>query len=65
MPAAKGFTRNSPKFGISFVLIPGDSHYVAIKVPIKAKKQGRRFVEVEMVQDGAVWSDGPMLRLPL
>ena len=58
-------TRNKPKFSISFVLIPGDSHYVAIKVPMKAKKQGGVFVEVEMVQDGAAWSDGPMLRLPL
>ena len=56
---------NSPKFGISFVLIPGDSHYVAIKVPIKEKKRGGAFVEVEMVQDGVVWSGDPLLRLPL
>ena len=56
---------NSPRFGISFVLIPGDSHYVAIKVPIKEKKRGGAFVEVEMVQDGVVWSGDPLLRLPL
>ena len=39
-----------PKISISFALVPGDSHYVAIKVPIKAKKKGGPFVEVEMVQ---------------
>ena len=55
---------DNQKFSISFVLIPGDSHYVAIKVPIKAKKNGGAFVEAEMVQDGVVWSANP-LRLPL
>ena len=55
---------DNPKFSISFVLIPGDSHYVAIKVPIKAKKKGGAFVEVAMVQNGVVWSVNP-LRLPL
>ncbi len=55
---------DNQKFSISFVLIPGDSHYVAINVPIKAKKKGGAFVEVAMVQNGVVWSVNP-LRLPL
>ena len=55
---------DNPKFSISFVLLPGDSHYVAIKVPIKAKEKGGAFVEVEIIQEGvAAW--GNPLRLPL
>lgn len=55
----------SPRVGISFALLPGDSHYVAIKVPIKAKKNGGTFVEVKMTQNATVWSADPPLRLPL
>ncbi len=55
---------DDPKFDISFVLIPGDSHYVAIKVPIEAKEKGGAFVEAELVQDGVAWFGNP-LRLPL
>ncbi|MGO9327647.1 MAG: glycosyltransferase family 4 protein [Steroidobacteraceae bacterium] len=53
-----------PKFDISFVLIPGDSHYIAIKVPIEAKERGGAFVDAEMIQDGVAWFGNP-LRLPL
>ena len=63
--SGKRLTRGKPKVGISFVLIPRDTHYVGIKVPIKAKKLGGTIVEVEMFQDGVVWPDSPKLRLPL
>ena len=55
---------DNPKFTISFVLTPGDSHYVTIKVPIEAKEKGGASVEAELVQDGVAWFGNP-LRLPL
>ncbi len=62
--SGKKLIYDNPMFSISFVLIPGDSHYVAINVPIKAKKKGGAFVEVTMVQNGVPWPANP-LRLPL
>ena len=54
-----------PRISISFALVPGDSHYVAIKVPTKAKKKGGTFVEVEIVQNDVTWPADPPLRLSL
>ena len=59
----KRLVRYSPRADISFVLIPGDSHFIAIKVPIREKKRGGAFVDVFMVQDGVDWLGDPLLRL--
>jgi glycosyltransferase involved in cell wall biosynthesis len=57
-------THDLPKVPISFVLIPGDSHYIAVNVPLDQKTKQGSFVELEMFQEGiGPWGDA--LRLPI
>ncbi|TPK82015.1 glycosyltransferase family 1 protein [Mesorhizobium sp. B2-4-17] len=53
-----------PRSAIPFVLIPGDTHYMAVNVPVSWKERGAAFVDIELVQEGVSWF-GPPLRVPL
>jgi hypothetical protein len=50
---------DNPRTAIPFVLIPGDSHYMAIDVPTEAKDRGGALVDLGLVQ-GAVWWGTPL-----
>jgi hypothetical protein len=49
---------------IPFVLVPGDSHYMALEVPAKIKKSGGAFLEIGMMQEG-VRQRGNTLRVKI
>jgi glycosyltransferase involved in cell wall biosynthesis len=51
---------DNPRAAIPFVLIPGDSHYMAIDVPTEAKNRGGALVDIELVQEGAAWWGTPL-----
>lgn len=48
-----------PRFGIPFVMIPGDSHYMAVEIPRNAIMQGTTLA-VEMFQENASWWGNPL-----
>jgi hypothetical protein len=50
----------APLTAIPFVLIPGDGHYMAIDVPTEAKNRGGALVDIELVQEEAVWWGKPL-----
>jgi glycosyltransferase involved in cell wall biosynthesis len=55
----------TPRFGISFVLIPGDSHYMSIEIPAGAKEEAA-LLAVEMFQENVSWWGNPLrLNLPI
>ena len=53
----------TPRFGIPFVLIPGDSHYMAIEIPRGAKEKAAALA-IEIFQENVSWWGNP-LRLNL
>jgi glycosyltransferase involved in cell wall biosynthesis len=54
---------DNPRAAIPFVLIPGDSHYMAIDVPTEAKNRGGALVDIDLVQEGARWGTPLRVRL--
>jgi hypothetical protein len=54
---------DNPRTAIPFVLIPGDSHYMAIDVPTEAKDRGGALVDIELVQGAAWWGTPLRVRL--
>ena len=53
----------TPRFGIPFVMIPGDSHYMAIEIPRSAREDAT-VLAIEMFQENVSWWGNP-LRLNL
>jgi glycosyltransferase involved in cell wall biosynthesis len=51
---------DNPSSAIPFVLIPGDSHYMAIDVPAEVKERGGALLDIELVQEGVAWWGAPL-----
>jgi glycosyltransferase involved in cell wall biosynthesis len=51
---------DNPLTAIPFVLIPGDSHFMAIDVPTEATDRGGALVDIELVQEGVAWWGTPL-----
>jgi glycosyltransferase involved in cell wall biosynthesis len=51
---------DNPRSAIPFVLIPGDSHYMAIDVPADVKERGGALLDIELVQEGGTWWGAPL-----
>ncbi len=49
---------------IPFVLVPADTHYMAIIVPASLKERGAAFVDIELLQEEVSWF-GNSLRVPV
>jgi hypothetical protein len=51
---------DNPTTAIPFVLIPGDSNYMAIDVPTEAKDRGGDLVDIGLSQEGSAWWGRPL-----
>lgn len=55
---------DNPRTAIPLVHIPGDTLYMAVRVPADWKERGAAFVDIELVQEGVAWF-GDALRVEL
>lgn len=62
--AAESLSYDNARTHIPFVLAPGDTHYMAVNVPMLLIERGAEFVDIELVQEGVSWFGTP-LRVPL
>ncbi|TPN01693.1 glycosyltransferase family 1 protein [Mesorhizobium sp. B2-1-3A] len=51
---------DGPRCPIPLVLIPGDTHYMAVNVPRSWKARGAGFIDIELVQEGVSWFGTPL-----
>jgi glycosyltransferase involved in cell wall biosynthesis len=49
-----------PRFGIPFVMIPGDCHYMAVEIPRSAREDST-ILAIEMFQENVCWWGTPLL----
>jgi glycosyltransferase involved in cell wall biosynthesis len=62
--AGERFQYDNARAHIPFVLVPGDTHYMALNIPASLKERGAAFVDIELYQEGVSWFGNP-LRVPL
>ncbi|MBZ9681460.1 MULTISPECIES: glycosyltransferase family 4 protein [unclassified Mesorhizobium] len=63
--AGERFQYDNARAYIPFVLVPGDTHYMALNIPASLKERGGgAFIDIELVQEGISWFGSP-LRVPL
>ncbi|TIU69691.1 MAG: hypothetical protein E5W25_09255 [Mesorhizobium sp.] len=58
--AGQSIQYNNARTNIPFVLVPGDTIYLAVNVPMSLKNSGTEFVEIELVQEGNCWFGNPL-----
>lgn len=51
---------DNPRSRIPFVLIPGDTHYMAVTMPTEWRRRGAKYVDLELVQEGVAWFGDPL-----
>lgn len=62
--AGRDLQFENPRTHIPFVLVPGDTIYMAVNVPVEWKTRGAAFVDIEVVQEGVAWF-GSLLQVSL
>ncbi|RWG84998.1 MAG: glycosyltransferase family 1 protein [Mesorhizobium sp.] len=58
--AGERFQYDNARAHIPFVLVPGDTHYMALNVPASLKERGGAFIDIELVQEGISWFGSPL-----
>ncbi|BCG96150.1 glycosyl transferase family 1 [Mesorhizobium sp. 131-2-1] len=58
--AGQSVQYDNARTSIPFVLVPGDTIYLAVAVPVSLKERGAAFVDVELVQEGVRWFGNPL-----
>jgi glycosyltransferase involved in cell wall biosynthesis len=56
----KSLTYDNPRTRIPLVLRSGDTHYMAVNIPIKKIVKAPSFVDIELVQEAVAWWGSPL-----
>lgn len=58
--AGESLSYDNARTHIPFVMAPGDTHYMAVNVPMSLIEHGAEFVDIELVQEGVRWFGSPL-----